>query len=152
MRLRNFQSSQVSLSTCPLYTHHCHMVLSKQKCLLLLTSVSTESKTYLCASDKAGILATRSMTRINVGLAQSYVKLFLFVKNIYVQFEGTVYQHIVRIPIGSKCAPVKAVCFLFCYERNFMSNLHNSKQYDLIDIFKHTSRYLDHIFTIINTE
>ena len=33
-----------------------------------------------------------------------------------------------------------------------MSNLHNSKQYDLIDMFNDTSRYLDGIFTIDNPE
>ena len=31
-----------------------------------------ESKTYLCTSYKAGSVATRSMTHINVGLALSY--------------------------------------------------------------------------------
>ena len=31
-----------------------------------------------------------------------------------------------------------------------MSNLHKSKQYDLIDMFNDTSRYLDDIFTIDN--
>ena len=33
-----------------------------------------------------------------------------------------------------------------------MSNLHKSKQYDLIDMFNNTSRYLDDIFTIDNPE
>ena len=33
-----------------------------------------------------------------------------------------------------------------------MSNLHKSKQYDLIDMFYDTSRYLDDIFTIDNPE
>ena len=33
-----------------------------------------------------------------------------------------------------------------------MSNLHKSKQYDLIDLFNVTSRYLDNIFTIDNPE
>ena len=31
-----------------------------------------------------------------------------------------------------------------------MSNLHKSNQYDLIDIFNDTSRYLDNIFSIDN--
>ena len=38
------------------------------------------------------------------------------------------------------------------YERDFMSNLHKSKRYDLIDMFNNTSRYLDDIFTIDNPE
>ena len=33
-----------------------------------------------------------------------------------------------------------------------MSNLHKSKQYDLIDMFNDTSRYLDDTFTIDNPE
>ena len=33
-----------------------------------------------------------------------------------------------------------------------MSNLHKSKQYDLIDMFNDSSRYLDDIFTIDNPE
>ena len=33
-----------------------------------------------------------------------------------------------------------------------MSNIHKSKQYDLIDMFNDTSRYLDVIFTIDNPE
>ena len=33
-----------------------------------------------------------------------------------------------------------------------MSDLHKSKQYDLIDMFNDTSRYLDDIFTIDNPE
>ena len=35
---------------------------------------------------------------------------------------------------------------------DFMSNLHKSKRYDLINMFNDTSRYLDDIFTIDNLE
>ena len=73
-------------------------------------------------------------------------------ENIYVQFEGMVYQQIVGIPMGTNCAPLIADLFLFCYERDFMSSLHKSKRYDLIDMFNDTSRYLDDIFTIDNPE
>ena len=63
-----------------------------------------------------------------------------------------VYQQIVGIPMGKNCAPLTADLFLFYYERDFMSNLHKSKQYDLIDMFNDTTRYLDDIFTIDNPE
>ena len=63
-----------------------------------------------------------------------------------------VYQQIVGIPMGTNCAPLIADLFLFCYERDFMSSLHKSKRYDLIDMFNDTSRYLDDIFTIDNPE
>ena len=52
-----------------------------------------------------------------------------------------VHQQIVGIPMGTNCAPLIADLFLFCYQRDFMSNLHKSKQYDLIDMFNDTSRF-----------
>ena len=71
-------------------------------------------------------------------------------ENIYVQFDGMVYQQIAGIPMGTNCAPLIADLFLYCYERDFMSNLQKSKRFDLIDKFNDTSRYLDDIFTIDN--
>ena len=49
--------------------------------------------------------------------------------------------------MGTNCAPLIAELFLFCCERDFMSNLHKS-----IDMFNDTSRYPDNIFTIDNPE
>ena len=69
---------------CDWYTPHCHMILSKQKCCLMLPGVSTESqKRTSVLQTKRAFLATRSMTRINVGLALSYVKLLLSSWKIY---------------------------------------------------------------------
>ena len=61
-----------------------------------------------------------------------------------------VYQQIVEIPMGTNYAPLIADLFLYCYERDFMSDLQKSKRHDLIDMFNDTSRYLDDIFTIDN--
>ena len=63
-----------------------------------------------------------------------------------------VYQQIVGIAMGTNCAPLIADLFLFDYERDFMSNLHKSKHYDLIDLFYDKSRYIDDIFSIDNPE
>ena len=68
-------------------------------------------------------------------------------ENIYVQFDGMVYQQIVGIPMGTNCAPLIADLFLSCYKRDFMSNLQKS---DFIDKFNDISQYLDDIFTIDN--
>ena len=73
-------------------------------------------------------------------------------ENIYVQFDGMVYQQIVGIPMGTNCAPLIADLFLDCYERGFISDLQKSKRFDLIDMFNDTSRYPDDIFTIYNPE
>ena len=79
------------------------MILSKQKCCLLLNGVSTESqKLTFVRQIRRDFSPTRNMTRIHVGLALSYVKLLLFlIENIYVQFDGMVYQQMVGIPMGT---------------------------------------------------
>ena len=61
-------------------------------------------------------------------------------ENIYVQFGNIVYQQIVGIPKGNYCAPLISDLFLYSYVRDFMSDLHKSKQHDLIDMFNDTSR------------
>ena len=74
-------------------------------------------------------------------------------ENIYEQFDGMVYQQIVGIPMGTNCAPLIADLFLYCFEKDFMSHQGfyvKSKQFDLIDKFNDTSRYLDDIFTADN--
>ena len=68
------------------------------------------------------------------------------------QFGGKVFQQIVGIPMGTNCAPLIADLFLYCYEKDFMSNLHKSKRLDLVDMFNDTSRYLDDILSIDNPE
>ena len=52
--------------------------------------------------------------------------------------------------MDTNCAQLIADLFLYCYERDFTSNLQKSKRFDLIDKFNDTSRYLDNIFTIEN--
>ena len=129
------------------------MILSKQKCCLWSTGVSTESQNLTSVlHSRQEFLATRNMTRIEVGPARRYVKFLFSSWKTYVQFDGIVHQQIVGIPIGTNCAPLIADLFLFCYERDFMSDLHKSKRHDLIDMFNDTSRYLDDIFTIDNLE
>ena len=79
---------------------------------------------------------------------------FTFLIEIYMQFEGIVYQQIVGIPMGTNCVPVIRDLFLYCYERDCMSDLQKNptKRYDLLDMFNDPSRYLDDIFTIDNPE
>ena len=52
--------------------------------------------------------------------------------------------------MGTNCAPLIANLFLYCNERDWMSDLHKSKRHDIIDMFNDTSRYLDDIFNIDN--
>ena len=70
--------------------------------------------------------------------------------NIFIRFDTKVYRQVVRIPMGTNCAPLVADLFLFCYERDFMMSLSDDKQADDIDAFNSTSRYLDDILNINN--
>ena len=45
--------------------------------------------------------------------------------------------------MGTNCAPLVVISFLFCYERDFRMSLSDDKQADVIDAFNTTSRYLD---------
>ena len=50
--------------------------------------------------------------------------------------------------MGTNCAPLVVVLFLFCYEGDFMMPLSDDKQADTIGAFNTTSRYLDDILNI----
>ena len=52
--------------------------------------------------------------------------------------------------MGTNCAPLVADLFLFCYERDFMKDLSNDNQADVIKAFNSTSRYLDDLLNINN--
>ena len=63
--------------------------------------------------------------------------------NIFIRFGSKLYRQIVGIPMGTKCAPLVADLFLFCYERDFMLSLSDNNRTDIIEAFNSTSRYLD---------
>ena len=59
---------------------------------------------------------------------------FLF-DNIYMRFGTKLYRQIVGIPMGTNCVPLIVDLFLFCFERNFLKNLSNDNQADIIKAF-----------------
>ena len=152
LRLRNFQGSQVSsFDFSTLYTSLPHDLIKAKVLSLVKRCFDRESKTYLCTSAKAGFFSNKKYDSYACWTCTELCEAFTFLmENIYVQFDGMVYQQIVGIPMGTNCAPFIADLFLYCYERDFMSNLQKSKRFDLIDKFNDTSRYLDEIFTIDN--
>ena len=70
--------------------------------------------------------------------------------NIYIRFGTKLYRQIVGIPMGTKCAPLVADLFLYCYERDFMDSLNHDNQADVIEAFNSTSMYLDDLLNIDN--
>ena len=61
------------------------------------------------------------------------------------QFEGIVYKQIFGVPMDTNYVPHKTD---FCYERDFMTNLHQFKQYDLMHMLTEPleilTRYIIH--------
>ena len=66
------------------------------------------------------------------------------------RFGSKLYRQIVRIPMGTNCAPLVADLVLFCYERDFMFSLSDYNQNDIIEAFNSTSKYLDNLRNIDN--
>ena len=111
-----FRVLKYLLSTFLLYTPHCHMIWSKQKCCLWSTGVSTESQNLTSVLHlRQDFLAARNMTHIDVGLARSYVKLLLSSWKTYM-YGGIYRTYIVLISIS--CARhflIRRSFFLFFY-------------------------------------
>ena len=127
-----FRVLKYPLSLFLLYTHPCHMIPSKRKYCLLLNDVSTESHKHTSVRQiRRDFSPTRNMTRMHVGLALGYMKLLLSSWKIYLCNLMAWYQQIVGITMGNNCAPLIADLFLYCYERDFMSNIQKSKRFDL---------------------
>ena len=152
LRLRNCRDSQVSsFDFSTLYTSLPYDLIKAKVLSLVNWCFNRESKSYLCTSLKAGFFSNKKYDLYRCWSCAEICEAFTFLmENIYVQFDGMVYQQIVGIPMGTNCTPLIADLFLYCYERDFMSDLHRSKRHDLIDMLNDTSRYLDDIFTIDN--
>ena len=52
--------------------------------------------------------------------------------------------------MGTNCAPLVADLFLFCYQRDSMPSLSDDNQFEVIEAFNSTSRYLDDLLNIDN--
>ena len=92
------------------------------------------------------------MTRINVGILLSYVRLLSSVLGNICE----IWWHGISTKSGDSyvhklCSAYSGFIFILLWE-GFMSDFLKSKRYDLIDMFNDTTRYFDEIFTIDNPE
>ena len=69
--------------------------------------------------------------------------------NISIRIGSKLYRQIVGISMGTNCAPLVAVFFLFCYEIDFILSMSDNNQTDIIEAFNSTSRYLDDLLNIV---
>ena len=104
----------------------------------------------LC-NDRNAFFTYDAVRNYNLWSCQKVCEALTFLlDNIYIRFGSKLYRQIVGIPMGTNCAPLVADLFLFCYERDFMLSLSEDNQYDVIEAFNSTSRYLDDLLNIDN--
>ena len=108
-----FRVLKYLLSTFLRYTRHCHMILSKQKCYLWSTGVSTENQNLTSVLHSRQDFSNKKYDSYRCWSCAELCEAFTFLmENIYVQFDGMVYQQIVGIPMGTNCALLIADLFL----------------------------------------
>ena len=74
------------------------------------------------------------------------------VDHIFLVFAGKVFQQIVGIQMGTKCAPLLADIFLYSYEADFIQSLLSMGKKHLASRFNLTNRYIDDVLSINNQE
>ena len=108
--MRNFQGSQVSsFDFSTLYTSLLHDLIKAKVLSLVNWCLNRESKTYFCTPDKAGFFCNKKYDSYKCFTCGELCEaLSVLIENIYVQFEGMVYQQKVGIPMDTNCAPLIA--------------------------------------------
>jgi hypothetical protein len=76
------------------------------------------------------------------------VCMWYLIDNIFVSFEGTLFQQVVGIPMGTNCAPLLADLFLYSYESEFLQKLVKDKKMQEARAFNFTYRYIDDVLSI----
>ena len=109
-------------------------------------------KLYLACNDKKAFFTSADHYRgYHLWSCQNVCDALLFLlDNIYFRFGTKLYKQIAGISMGTNCYPLVADFFFFCYERDFMEDLSNDNQADIIKAFISTSRYLDDLLNIDN--
>ena len=72
------------------------------------------------------------------------------VDNIYVRFDGQLFQQMVGIPMGTNCAPLLVDLFLYSYENEFLDKLIKEGKRKLARRFNLSYRYIDDLISFNN--
>ena len=74
------------------------------------------------------------------------------IDNTYVRIGDKVFRQVIGIPMGTDCAPFLENLFLFSYEFQWMYEKLKTRQFYLLNKFKHCCRYIDDLFAINNNK
>ena len=127
LKSRGFLASGLStydFST--LYTTLPHNLIEEKLTELIEQTFNREGSLYLACNDKNYLFffTSEQPKRYKLWSCQKMCDaLHYLLDNIFIRFGSKLYRQIVRIPMGTNCAPLVADLFLFCYERDFMLSL-----------------------------
>ena len=125
-----------------------HNLIKEKRTELIEQTFNREDWLYLACNDKNAFFISKQPKRYKLWSCQKMCDaLHYLLDNIFIKFGSKLYRQFVGIPMGTNCAPLVADLFLFCYERDFMSD---NNQTDIIEAFNSTSRYLDDLLNIDN--
>ena len=124
-----------------------HNLIKEKLINLIEWTFKRDGSPYIIYNERQAFLTSGDTKRYKLWPYQNVCEALYLLHNIYIRFGTKLYRQIV-IPIGTNCAPLVGDCFLFCYERDFMTSLSDVKQAEIIEAFKSTSRYLDDLLNI----
>ena len=134
-----------------LYTTLPHNLIKDKLIDLIERTFQREGSPYLACNDRNSFFTLENPEKHHAWACQNVCDALTFLlDNLFIRFGTNLYRQVVRIPMGTNCAPLVADLFLFCYERDFMMSLSDDKQANAIDAFETTYRYLDDILNINN--
>ena len=118
---------------------------------LIERTFQREGSLYIPSKDRNAFFTSDAVRNYNLWSRQKVCEALTFLLDkIYIRFGSKLYRQIVGIPMGTNCAPLVADLFLFCYERDFILSFSEDNQFDDIEAFNSTSRYLDDLLNIDN--
>ena len=152
LKARDFNATSLStydFST--LYTTLPHNLIKDKFIDFIERTYQREGSRYLVCNNRNALLLQKNLKEYHAWSCQNICDALTFLlDNIFIRFGTKLYRQVVKIPMGTNCAPLVADLFLFCYDRDFMMSLSDDKQADVINAFNTTSRYLDDILNINN--
>ena len=152
LKRRHFRASALrTYDFSTLYTTLPHHLIKTKLTELIQKTFARETCAFLACNHCKVFFTNAYLDEFTMWTCHDVCESLAFLlDNIFVRFGDKIYRQVVGIPMGTNCAPLVADLFLYCYERDFMLSLSPSSQYDVIEAFNETSRYLDDILTIDN--
>ena len=138
LKSRDFRASSLStydFST--LYITLPHNLIKDNLVDVIERTFQRKDSLYIACNDKNAFFTSDAVRNYNLWSCQKVC-------------EALFYGQIVGISMGANCVPLIADLWLFCYERDFMLSLSEDNQFDVIEAFNSTYRYLDDLLNIDN--